>query len=126
MEENAFESQQRIDSYLKQQGLAQWHRVLKDRKVRSLFDLLDKSEGNVYARLRALDLDYTYGIYKSQSMIIHGSTFVQLFHWIEDTVGPKFFSADAEAETSAKSIGETCRFVLVMLAFMQRDLWNRD
>jgi hypothetical protein len=119
----------RIESWLNDPELRTWHDRLKNLAGRdgkrqvAFFTLFNDSEKAVARRVHSLGMGFAYLQYRKGSMFVHGSTLEHAFAMQEQTLTP---GIDDSVETDAELVGSQCNTVLVLLAFVQSELWSKS
>ena len=89
----------------------------------AFFALFHDSEKGIAQRLRSLGMRFAYFEYMRGSLFVHGSTLEQTFVMHDQTLMP---GIDDSVETDAEFVGHVCNTVLVLLGFMQSELWPKS
>lgn len=91
-------------------------------RIFSFFELIGGSRSSIRKELEEKDLKYTYSIYEEASLLLHGSTFNNLFHVHDNTAYPRINVPPDIISNLAQSIGSSCNSILVLLTAIKKYL----
>lgn len=119
-EERIWHLRTKLENMANHSELKPWIKKLETRAkernwIRSYFELIGESEKSIRQRLIKLDAAQAYSIYEEQSLLIHASTFDNLFSIHNDIAYPRIKTPPHIIESLTQSIASTCNSNILLL-----------